>query len=65
MPRNGEINQEFGVYKNLCCGSEIIIPEGVTFPDCPRHFNLTTECKFIADTERIPHAGELRPKRPA
>src|SRR5688572_17328566 len=33
MPRNGEINDKFGVYKSLCCSVEIVIPEGATFPD--------------------------------
>jgi hypothetical protein len=37
MPRNGEINKEFGFYENLCCGAEIVIPAGVTF-QTPREF---------------------------
>ena len=37
MPRNGEINTRFGVYKAACCGAEIIIREGAAFPDCPKH----------------------------
>jgi hypothetical protein len=42
MPRNGEINRKFGVYKTACCGAEIIIREGAAFPDCPNHPKLTT-----------------------
>jgi len=47
MPRNGEINLRFGVYKSLCCGNEIIVREGATFPDCKRHPNLPTVWKPI------------------
>ncbi len=45
MPQNGDINTRFGVYKSLCCGREIIIREGATFPDCPNHAKLTTYWK--------------------
>src|SRR2546427_678640 len=41
MAQNGEINKRFGVYKNLCCGVEIVLTEGATFPDCPNHPKLT------------------------
>ncbi len=42
MPSNGEINKKFGVYKNVCCGEEIVITEGKEFPDCPNHPRLST-----------------------
>jgi len=42
MPQNGEINTKFGVYASACCGSEIIIREGATFPDCARHPKMIT-----------------------
>lgn len=57
--RNGEVNREFGIYKNLCCGAEIVIPESVTFPDCAKHINLVTEWKNITHVDRIPHVREL------
>ena len=47
MPNNGEINRKFGVYKTVCCGREIIIREGATFPDCPNHPKLTTVWKAV------------------
>jgi hypothetical protein len=42
MPNNGEANRRFGVYINLCCGIEMVIAEGMVFPDCPNHPRLTT-----------------------
>src|SRR5437773_932373 len=42
MPKNGETNWQFGVYSSLCCGREIIIREGATFPECLNHPNLPT-----------------------
>ena len=63
MPKNGETNKAFGVYKNLCCGAEIVIPENVTFPDCSIHVNLPTEWKNITKAEHIPHVNELIGKK--
>jgi len=53
MPQNGQINQRFGVYQSLCCGAEIVITEGSTFPECPNHRKLTTVWKPL-DFEMIP-----------
>jgi len=47
MPRNGEINTSFGVYKNQCCGREIIIREGATFPGCQGHPKSVTNWDVI------------------
>jgi hypothetical protein len=47
MPNNDEINTLFGLYRTLCCDRELIIREGETFPDCPRHKNLSTVWKLI------------------
>jgi hypothetical protein len=58
MPMNGQKNEEFGVYKSVCCGAEIVIPEGVPFPDCPRHPKLPTKWKSTTD-EPIRRANEL------
>jgi hypothetical protein len=58
MPRNREVNNRFGVFKNLCCGEEIVIPEGQIFPDCPNHPNLTTIWKPVVSDRiiRLPAA---------
>lgn len=56
MPQNGEINLTFSVYKSVCCGQEIVVREGATFPDCPNHLRLTTIWKPLP-TEII----ELKP----
>jgi len=63
MRRNGEINQEFGIYKNICCGAEIVIPEGVTFPKCAKHINVATEWKNITQVDRIPQVRQLDQKK--
>ena len=49
MPKNGDVNKKFGVYKTVCCGSEIVIAEWVTFPDCPVHIKLSTEWRPVED----------------
>jgi hypothetical protein len=61
MPANGEINEQFGVYKTLCYGVEIAISAGAEFPDCPNHPRLTTEWKNISDDKKpIPHASQFK-----
>jgi hypothetical protein len=47
VPRNGELNTQLGLYRTLCCDRELVIREGETFPDCPRHKNLSTVWKLI------------------
>ena len=42
MPEDREINTKFGVYQSVCCGREIIIREGATFPACVNHPDLHT-----------------------
>jgi hypothetical protein len=62
MPQHGEKNRHFGVYRSVCCGAEIIIREGATFPDCPAHPNLSTVWKEI-DTEK--HQDVIVIRKPA
>jgi hypothetical protein len=47
MPENHVKNEKFGLYRSLCCGREIVIGEGFSFPDCPNHPNLTTVWKPV------------------
>jgi hypothetical protein len=47
VPSNGDINKSIGVYRSLCCGREIVIREGATFPDCPNHPRLSTIWKPV------------------
>ena len=47
MPLNGAINEQFGVYRNVCCGDEIVVALGVKFPDCPKHANVSTEWRLV------------------
>jgi len=58
MPINGEINDRFGVFKSLCCDAEIVIADGVAFPDCPRHPHLPTTWSPVVD-EKFPHVSQL------
>ena len=51
MPLNGEANRKLGLYKSVCCGTEIVIRAGSTFPDCPNHPNLITIWEPIVDEE--------------
>jgi hypothetical protein len=62
MPRDGEVNREFGVYRNSCCNAEILIPKGVTFPQCEKH--VSTEWKDITDVDNIPGVREAACEKP-
>jgi hypothetical protein len=63
MALNGEINAKFGMYKNICCGIEIVIPAGIAFPECPVHVRLSTQWRAVTGSDEIPHVSELRVKR--
>ena len=52
VPKTGDINKQFGVYSNVCCGYEIIIREGASFPNCPDHRKSETTWNFV-ETEKI------------
>ena len=49
MSQNGEVNSKFGMYQSVCCGAEIVLNAGSTFPDCPNHPKLTTIWKPVLD----------------
>ena len=63
MPTNGEVNTKFGIYRTLCCGQEIVITVGATFPDCPNHPKLTTEWKPAVEADGIINLSELPTKK--
>ena len=60
MPQNGDISKEFGVFKTVCCGAEIVISKGASFPDCPVHPRLMTEWKPVVDLT-FRHVSEFFP----
>jgi len=61
VSNNGEINTRFGVYASVCCGAEIVITQGATFPDCPNHPKLLTNWRLVPEeklrSRRIPNAA--------
>jgi hypothetical protein len=63
MPQKGDINKRFGVYRSLCCGAEIVIPVGASFPQCPNHPKFSTDWKPVADDRPTPQASETVAKK--
>lgn len=57
VPHNGERCEKSGVYKSVCCGAEIVISSGSTFPDCPNHQKLTTTWKAISGGKGQPNGA--------
>jgi hypothetical protein len=64
MAKNGEVNTTFGIYRTLCCGQEIVIIVGATFPDCPNHTKLSTEWKPVIESDGIINLSGLPTKKP-
>jgi hypothetical protein len=64
MAMNGEVNKTFGIYRTLCCGQEIVITVGATFPDCPRHSKLSTQWKPVIEAEGIINLSDVSAKKP-
>jgi len=53
MPQSKKTNQKLGFYKSLCCGKEIVVPEGTPLPDCPNHPEAPAVWKSILDDNII------------
>jgi hypothetical protein len=54
MPKSGEVNAKFGIFQSACCGAEIVLPPGVTFPECAQHLRLMTEWKDVTYLDLFP-----------
>ena len=63
MPRAGEANKVFGIYEALCCHAEIVIPAGVSFPQCLKHPRALTEWRKVADKSLSARASESGPSK--
>ena len=46
--QSGTENRQYGVWKNRCCGDEIVLYRGATFPMCNKHQNKPTEWALIS-----------------
>jgi hypothetical protein len=55
VAQSGDQNTSLGVYKSVCCGREIAIGKGATFPQCPEHRNLPTEWIAIGESNQALH----------
>ena len=64
MPRTREVCSELNLYKNLCCGIEVVLGRGVLFPDCPKHPKRTTFWKEAIDRPML-KAEDLSEKQSA
>lgn len=51
MPKTGDRNDQFGVFKSNCCGSEIVIGPGMVFPTCPAHPGATAWVTIRAEND--------------
>jgi hypothetical protein len=63
MPRAGEANKEFGIYETLCCHAEIVIPAGVSFPQCLTHPKALTEWRNVTEKRHSAGANEFNSKK--
>ena len=50
VAKSGEVNHQFGIYKNTCCSSEIVLVKGALFPKCEKH-KLPTTWKLVTKIE--------------
>ena len=54
----GSINGEAGVYGSLCCGNEIVLYAGATFPNCKKHQEIKTRWKQVGTVAIGPRSLE-------
>jgi len=65
MSHNGEVNSKFGMYQSVCCGAEIVLNAGSTFPDCPNHPKLITIWRPVLDEKITRLIGKKAVSAPA
>jgi hypothetical protein len=53
LPKSGDVNQQFGIYKSSCCSSEIVLVKGGVFPLCHKH-KLPAHWKLVTEIESPP-----------
>jgi len=64
VPHNGQVNENFGVYKSVCCGAEIVITKGAIFPRCPNH-PVDTIWKLLPEEDMTQLTGKKKSKSKA
>ena len=52
MAQSGDKNESFGIYKSACCGQEIVITGGATFPRCLSHTRLRTQWIAVDECQK-------------
>jgi hypothetical protein len=57
---NGEISSTTDYYRNLCCGSEILVLAGKRFPDCNRHKDWSVVWVLIGEEGELPDLSKRR-----
>jgi hypothetical protein len=63
VPESGEISTTFGVFRSVCCGAEIVIKQGATFPTCPKHAHLPTVWTPVIDESDFNRSETPKPKK--
>jgi hypothetical protein len=50
----GSINEQYGIYKNHCCGDELVVCKGIIFPNCNMHAEIVTRWQLLVSIPRGP-----------
>jgi hypothetical protein len=43
----GSVNGHYAIYRNHCCGDELILYPGIRFPNCKRHNEIVTRWQMV------------------
>jgi len=65
VAQSGDKNTSFGIFRSVCCEREIVIINGATFPECPKHRHLPTEWVAISESAVRIHLVVLPQKETA
>ena len=63
MSQSGEKNTSFGVFRSECCGFEIVIRDGSTFPECSKYSHLATKWMPVIESEGVLTVDEISRKK--
>jgi hypothetical protein len=59
----GSVNKEHGIFKSHCCGDELVLYKGITFPNCKKHQELATRWEMVGIIAMGPAKEEPRNKQ--
>jgi len=61
----GSVNGNYGIYRNHCCGNELVLYRGIKFPNCVTHNEMQTRWHLMTAIPEGTHKDDGERDEPA